>query len=161
MILWIWTHISIAKKVFHNLLNFTSQGRRRLHRAISMSSKQLMIRGNLLYIPLLKITGVRKNIHQALFQDTRIKIEIGIKMIYALTLHYWSGKVQACIFLILSKFIVDTFESSLYIRGIGNDKEIYKCTISIRLFKVGLVVVVLWFSLNYTLQMWNCNYPGF
>ena len=98
----------------------------------------------------LKITGLRKNIHQALFQDLRIKIEIEIKMIYALTLHYWSSKVQACIFLILSKLIVDTFESSLYIRGIGNDKEIYKCTISIRLFKVGLVVVVFWFSFNYS-----------
>ena len=110
---------------------------------------------------ILKSQVLEKNIHQALFQDTRIKIEVGIKMIYALTLHYWSSKVQACIFLILSKFIVDTFESSLYIRGIGNDKEIYKCTISIRLFKVGLVVVVFWFSFNYTRQMWNCNYSGF
>ena len=55
MILWIWIHISIAKKVIHDLLNFTSQGRRRLHKGKSMSSKQLMIRGNLLYIPLIQV----------------------------------------------------------------------------------------------------------
>ena len=41
-----------CKKNVIGLLNFTSQGRRRLHTAKSMSSKQLMIRGNLLYIPL-------------------------------------------------------------------------------------------------------------
>ena len=54
MILWIWIHISIAKKVFHDLLNFTFQGRKRPHRALSMSSKWLMIRGNPSYIPLVK-----------------------------------------------------------------------------------------------------------
>ena len=52
MISWILIHVSIAKNAFHDLLNFTSWGRRRLHRAKSMSSKWLMIRGNLLYIPL-------------------------------------------------------------------------------------------------------------
>ena len=48
----VWIQISIEKKVFHDFLNFTSQGRRRLQRAKSMSSKWLMIRGNLIYIPL-------------------------------------------------------------------------------------------------------------
>ena len=36
----------------HDLLDFTSQGRERLHKAISISSIRHMTRGNLLYIPL-------------------------------------------------------------------------------------------------------------
>ena len=36
----------------HDLLDFTSQGRVRIHKAISISSIRHMIRANLLYIPL-------------------------------------------------------------------------------------------------------------
>ena len=44
----------IANIVVHDLLDFTSQGRERLHKAISISSIRHMTRGNLLYIPLTK-----------------------------------------------------------------------------------------------------------
>ena len=59
--------------MFHDLLNFTSQGRQRLHRAKSMSSKQLMIRGNLLYIPLKKTLKIYFKQYGTMFQKQRGK----------------------------------------------------------------------------------------
>ena len=47
-----WNQSLIAKIVVHDLLDFTSQGRERLPKAISISSIRHMTRGNLLYIPL-------------------------------------------------------------------------------------------------------------